>query len=398
MKNKKNRKSKAVFNIPQIVTLLILTSIFSVIMGFAIGNSSEINSLKDSDAFIDFINDYNYIKENYYEELNDKEMMQSAIEHIVGLLDANSVVIDGNLSNTLTTQLQGSFEGFGVEVANEVSTNDIVIVNVLEDTPAERAGLKSMDKIKMLDDKNVEGMDTLDFIDIVKNSEASKFVLTIIRGNEELKINITREKVVLNSVASEIYEKNNKKIGYIYVSLFAYNTDQQFQTELLKLEEEGIDSLIVDLRYNTGGHLTAVENMISEFLDKTHVIYQVQTKKETKKYYSKTDVSRNYDMVVLVNEYSASASEMFTAAMKEEYGATIIGTTTFGKGTIQEVQDSLSGDFQYKLTTKKWLTPKGTWINEKGITPDIIVELNEETPNVDTQLEKAFEELIKEHN
>lgn len=395
---KKTKKNKAIFNIQQLATLLVLTSIFSIIMGVVVGSSNnKLGIVKDNDAFSSFIVEYNKIKENYYEDLDDKEMMKKAIEHIVASLDANSVVIDDNLSNTLTTQLQGSFEGFGIEISNEIKTNDIVVVNVLEDTPASRAGLKSMDKIKMIDDKNVEGMDTIEFINMVKSSTASKFVLTIIRGDEELKLDITREKVVLTSVASEIYERNNKKIGYIYVSLFAYNTDEQFAKALTELEKEGIDALIVDLRYNTGGHLTAVENMMSEFLDKTHVIYQVQTKKETKKYYSKTDVSRNYDMVVLVNEYSASASEMFTAAMKEEYGATIIGTTTFGKGTVQEVQNSVSGDFQYKLTTKKWLTPKGNWINEKGIEPDIVVELNEENLNEDIQLEKALEEIVKRH-
>lgn len=396
--NPKKKINKAIFNIPQIALLLVSTAIFSILMGFVIGASNNsFYGVKDDEAFVDFIAEYNRIKENYYEELDDKEMMQSAIEHIVDSLDANSVVVDDNLSNTLTTQLQGSFEGFGVEISNEISTNDIIIVNVLEDTPASRAGLKALDKIKMIDDQNVLGMDTTKFIDIVKSSPASKFVLTVIRGKEELKIDITREKVVLNSVASEIYERDNKKIGYIYVSLFAYNTDAQFKDALIDLEKQGVDSLIVDLRYNTGGHLTAVENMISEFLDKNHVIYQIQTKKETIKYYSKTDVDRKYDMVVLVNEYSASASEMFTAAMKEEYGATIVGTKTFGKGTVQEVQNSISGDFQYKLTTKKWLTPKGNWINGKGITPDIIVELDQNNLENDSQLERALEEIIKKH-
>lgn len=393
---KKIKHNKAIFNIPQLLTIVILTSVFSILMGSAMTKAGTKSQVKEKDdAFSNFIAEYNKIKDNYYEEINDEEMMKNAIEYIVDSLDANSVVVDDNLSNILSTQLQGSFEGFGIEIAND-SENNIFIVNVIEDTPASRAGLNSMDKIKMIDDINVEGKTTTEFINIVKESQETEFVLTIVRNGSEQKINITRGRVVLNSVATEIYEKDNNKIGYIYVSLFAYNTDVQFEEALNKLENDGIDSLIVDLRYNTGGHLTAVENMISEFLDKSHIIYQIQTKEETRKYYSKTDEHRDYKVAVLVNEYSASASEMFAAAMKEEYGAIIIGVPTFGKGTVQEVQNSVFDEFQYKLTTKKWLTPKGEWINEVGVKPNIIVEMeNIETINEDIQLQTAINELIK---
>ena len=389
---KKNNLDKPKFNIPQTITLLVLTIFFSLLMGIAIGNSNlKLKSTNDVSAFNKFIDEYNKIKDNYYEELDDELMLKKAIEHIIDSLDVNTAVIDDSFSNSLSTQLQGSFEGFGIEILND-SNNDIIIAGIVEDTPASHAGLEVMDKIKMIDNINVEGKSTTDFSKIVKDSSSSEFVLTIERDSREHKVNIKREKITLTSVTTDIYEENNKKIGYIYVSLFAYNTSQQFHDALNYLESKKIDSLIVDLRYNTGGHLTAVENMISEFLDKTHIIYQTQTKDETIEYYSKTDDKRDYEVVVLVNEQSASAAEMFAAAMQEEYNAKIIGTPTYGKGTIQEVQESLDGDFQYKLTTKKWLTPKGKWINEVGVQPDIMVELDDDS-NGDKQLNAAIDEL-----
>ena len=174
------------------------------------------------------------------------------------------------------------------------------------------------------------------------------------------------------------------------------NTDTQFKTKLKELEKDGIDSLIIDLRGNSGGHLTAVENMISEFLDKDKVIYQMETKSKIKKYYSKGNKTKIYPIVLLVDNDSASASEMMTAALKESYGATIVGMTTYGKGTVQELQDS--NESQYKITTKKWLTPNGNWINEVGIKPDYEMELDEKyflepTDAHDNQLQKAIEIL-----
>ena len=237
-------------------------------------------------------------------------------------------------------------------------------------------------------------MTTTDFIEYVKNIESATFNLNLKRGDENLVVSVSREEVVLNSVSSDIINKDNKKIGYIYISVFAMNTDSQFKTELKKLEKDNISSLIIDLRSNSGGHLTSVESMISLFLDKTNVIYQMQDKEKVTKYYSKGNITKKYPIVVLVDNGSASASEMMAAALKESYGATIVGKTTYGKGTVQELQDNI--DTQYKITTKKWLTPNGNWINEVGIVPDVEVDLDikyfaNPTKENDSQLQKALE-------
>ena len=160
------------------------------------------------------------------------------------------------------------------------------------------------------------------------------------------------------------------------------------------LESDNINSLIVDVRGNSGGHLQAAEDITSIFLDKTHVIYQIETKEETVKYYSTSSKGKDYPVAILVDENSASASEIFAGAMKEEYKAILVGKKTYGKGTVQEVHSLGNDKIDYKITTKKWLTPKGNWIHKKGIEPDIEVELDLNS-NVDTQLEAAINALLK---
>ena len=175
-----------------------------------------------------------------------------------------------------------------------------------------------------------------------------------------------------------MFNQNDKKIGYIHISIFAMNTDTQFKEQLTKLEKDKIDSLIIDLRGNNGGHLSTVENMISMFLDKNNIIYQIENKSKITKYYSKGDKTKKYPIVVLIDSSSASASEMMAAALKESYGATLVGKTTYGKGTVQELQDNKD--------------------SQVGIKPDVEVELNKEyisnpINDNDNQLQKALEIL-----
>lgn len=171
-------------------------------------------------------------------------------------------------------------------------------------------------------------------------------------------------------------KEKGKKIGYIRIDVFALNTDEQFEENLKKLESEGMNSLIIDVRGNTGGHLSSVTNIISEFLDSSKIIYRTSTKTKEEIKYSKGNTAKEYEIILLVDGQSASASEVLASALKESYGAKLLGTKTFGKGTVQEMQEIESTGKNYKITTKKWLTPNGNWINGIGITPDYEVELN----------------------
>ena len=393
------KRNKNLFKISELFSLIIITMIVSLTFGYFLGQ--RINSTtKLSDEMKKFIKDYNEIKENYYEDINDKEILKKALESVVNSLgDPYSTVIDNSLSNSINTELKGQYSGFGIQIAN-TKDNRILIVSIIDDSPALEAGLKAGDIILKMDGESVEGKTTDEFTKLVKGSNKQTIILTLLRDNKEIDIAVTRKIVTLKSVSSKIFEQDGKKVGYIYISIFAANTDSQFKKELIDLEKKGINSLIIDVRDNTGGHLTSVENIISMFLDKKHVIYQIESKGKTTKTYSKNNDSKKYKVVMLVNENSASASEMLTAAMKEEYGSEVVGMKTFGKGTVQEVGNTSNTNLNYKITTKKWLTPKGNWINKKGIEPTIKVELSKDyiknpSEETDNQLKTAIETAIK---
>ena len=393
------KRNKNLFKISELFSLIIITMIVSLTFGYFLGQRMN-STTKLSDEMKKFINDYNEIKENYYEDINDKEILKKALESVVNSLgDPYSTVIDNSLSNSINTELKGQYSGFGIQIAN-TKDNRILIVSIIDDSPALEAGLKAGDIILKMDGESVEGKTTDEFTKLVKGSNKQTITLTLLRDNKEIDIAVTRKIVTLKSVSSKIFEQDGKKVGYIYISIFAANTDSQFKKELIDLEKKGINSLIIDVRDNTGGHLTSVENIISMFLDKKHVIYQIESKGKTTKTYSKNNDSKKYKVVMLVNENSASASEMLTAAMKEEYNSEVVGMKTFGKGTVQEVGNTSNTNLNYKITTKKWLTPKGNWINKKGIEPTIKVELSKEyiknpSEETDNQLKTAIETAIK---
>lgn len=394
-------KGHSTFTSMEVITIVIITAFVSLLMGLVISNSTNKSTEYKavSSDMQEFLDEYNDVINDYYGDVDEEKLLQTALESVINSLgDPYTGVVDTSLSNSLTTRLQGTYSGFGIEIANNTD-GDIYIVDVIENTPAEKVGLKIYDKIIAMDGTSVTDTTTTDFVKMVKENTNKVVSLKIIRDGSEMNIDITREQITLKSVSSTTYTANNKKVGYIYIKVFAANTDVQFSEALEALEKSGIDSLIIDVRDDTGGHLTAVENIISEFFDKKTVIYQIQGKTDITKYYSKGKKNKTYPIAVITNGGSASASEMLTAALKEEYGAKVIGTNTYGKGTVQEVQTTDSG-VQYKITTKKWLTPKGNWINGVGIKPDIEVELSDTyssnpTEANDNQLQTAIDTLTK---
>ncbi len=394
--------NKKQFRLSEVVILIVITLIIGFILGlsiFKVMYENDQNILSVNDEYLSkFIDNYNYIVSNYYGDLDKNDLIDSAIS---GMLDAiddpYTTYIDENDSNSFNTTLEGSFQGIGVEVVND-SDNNIVVYRVLEDSPAIRAGVQSMDIIKSIDGESLEGVSTSDFVSKVRNSEASSFNLSLLRDGKEITLRINRELVTIKSVKSEIFERNSKRIGYIYMSIFASNSYSQFKQELEQLEKNGIDSLIIDVRSNTGGHLTTAENILSLFLDSSHIIYKTEDKNGIVDSYSHGSVTKNYPIVILTNEASASASEILAAAMKEEYGAILVGKRTYGKGTVQELKTLPDGE-QYKFTTKKWLTPNGTWINGEGISVDVDVDFNKDyydnpVHENDDQLQAAIEALL----
>ena len=378
----------------------ILVVVIGILIGIGttllcIKPNYQFNGYKKVDSTIQSIIDsYNHIKTNYYKELDEEELVNGAVKGMLEAIgDPYTTYMDETLYSNFNITLNGSYEGLGIEISKQ--GDDIVIVGIFADSPATKAGLELGDIILSVDDLKSSEISTAEFSSYVRNSNKNTFKVVIKRDGEEKTFDIKREKVVLKSVTSKVIEKNNKKIGYIYMSIFAANTYNQFKENLESLEKQGIDSLIVDLRDNSGGELNSATSIISLFMDKEKVIYQIEDKNgNVTKTYSKGKKDKTYPIAVLVNNNTASASEVLTAALKDNLSAKIVGEKTYGKGTVQTVMNISTGE-QYKLTTKKWLTPNGEWINEKGIEPDVEVKLSKDKDN---QLDEAIKCLTNKES
>lgn len=387
---KQKPKEKPAFKTKEVIFLLLLTALVGLLMGGLVTYNIILKENNTDENLNQFIENYEYITNNYYGKVDKSKLIQSAIEGMLTTLDKNSSYV-GNTSSNFSIYLEGKYKGTGIQVYND-EKNNIVIYDVISNSPAEKAGLKKGDIITKIGNKDTTNMTISNFSKLVKKQTNIK--LTYKRQEKENTVKLKLEEIELESVSSKIIEKENKKIGYIKITIFANNTAKQLKTQLKSLENKNINALIIDLRDNSGGHLTAAEDILSQFLDKSHPIYQIKSKDSQEKYYSAGSKTKTYKIALLVNKNSASASEVVTAALKEQYGAYIIGEKTYGKGTVQELQ-TLSNGEQYKLTTKSWLTSKGNKVDGAGITPDYEISLDETytknpTDENDNQLQKAI--------
>ena len=397
--NEDKKKNKNVFSTLETVILVIVSLAVGMSSGLIFGNKTLIrNNYLTNDKYLnEFIKNYDYVINNYYEDVDREKIINSAISGMMESLgDPYSTYLDETQSNSFSILLEGSYEGIGISFFKDEKTGYMVISSIIKDSPAEEAGLMSGDIIKTINDKTTETMQSGDLVDLVKQSTSPSFKLQVLRGEETLDITLNRKIIKFTSVTSKTYEVDNKKVGYIYIGIFANNTYEQFKEELLKLESDGIDYLIIDVRGNTGGHLTSVDSILDLLLDNSKIKYQLEKNGKKRPVYSKGKESKKYGIVLLGDEASASASEVLISSLKENLGLTFIGKKTYGKGTVQELV-TLSDGTQYKFTTQKWLTPKGNWINDtKGIEPDILTELNPKyyetySDEDDTQLQRALQ-------
>ena len=393
-------KNKDLYNAKEVIIVMIFSIGIGFLMCFGIisifTGKNYFKVTRDLDKVIDT---YYAIVDNYYGELDKNSIIDGAVEGMISSVgDTFTTYTTTDDTETFNETINGSYEGIGCSVAT-YNDGKIVVIEVFEDSPAYISGLKVGDIITKIDDNSLEGKSGTDVSNYVKNSGKDKVVLTIIRDSEEKEITINLSKVDIPYVSGEIIEKEGKKIGYIKISLFANNSYKQFKNKLEKLEKENIDGLIIDVRDNSGGYLTSVTDICNLFLEKGKVIYQLQDESGTVKKKDTTKEKRTYDIAVLINRSSASASEILASAIKESYKGLVVGESSYGKGTVQQTKKLLDGSM-IKYTTQKWLTPNGNFINEIGVTPTNEVILSEDyykTPSIETdnQLQEALNLLTK---
>ena len=374
---KENKKQKS-FSTSETILLVLMASLVSYFIGHILVFDKDKSVVVRKDPFIsEFERNYNYIIDNYYDKIDRQSLINSAISGMLESLDdPYSVYIDEDSSDNFNITLNGSYQGIGVQIVKDDNTGYILVTGVFKDSPSSKAGLKAGDYIISVNNLKSKETDASGFSKYVRESNDKEFNMHILRGTEELDLKVVRENVVIASVTSEVFERNNKKVGYIYIGIFASNTDDQFKTEYYKLKEQNIDSLIIDVRDNTGGHLTAVDGILDLFVDKNHVKYEFYQNGVTTKVRGKNNTADKLNIVLIGNENSASASEVLISSLKDNLNSILIGKKTYGKGTVQELVNLSDGN-QYKITVKKWLTPSGKWINDtKGIVPDLEVELD----------------------
>lgn len=395
----KMKKNKLKFNLSEVIIIVIIAIMLGALIGGAITyNKENVMISKIPKELEEFVNTYNNINQNYYKKVDKKKIIDSAIEGMINSLDdPYSTYMNETDTESFNQTIDGKYTGIGVSITNNGTY--VEIVSLFDNSPAKKAGIKVGDKIISINNKNVKGKSTEDILKLVKNKNNSNISIKVLRGDKKITFKVKQSDVDIPSVTSKIIEKDSKKVGYISVGIFASNTYKQFNKELKEIESKKIDSLIIDVRSNPGGHLDQVTKVLELFLDKSKILYQIKTQNNVQKIYSTTKEKRNYNIVILINKSSASASEIMASAIKESYKGKVVGVNSYGKGTVQKAYE-LSDGTSLKYTTQKWLTSKGEWINKKGIEPDEYVELSDEyknnpTDENDNQLQKALEIITK---
>ena len=398
--NDNKNKERELYTSKEVIIVMIFSIGIGILMCFGgisiITGKNYLAVTKDLKKVVDT---YYAIVDNYYGELDRDKLIDGAVEGMISSVgDTFTSYSDTDSTSSFDETINGSYEGIGCTVAT-LEDGTISVIDMFEDSPSYKAGLKVGDIILKVDGESYEGKNSNDISNYIKNSGKSKVVLTVKRNNEEKDISINLSKVEIPHVSGKVIEQDSKKVGYIKISLFASNSYKQFKNKLGELEKSNIDDLIIDVRDNSGGYLSSVTDICNLFLDKGKVIYQLEDSKGKVKKKDTTKEKRKYDIVVLINGGSASASEILASAIKESYGGDIVGTNSYGKGTVQQTKKLLDGSM-IKYTTQKWLTPDGNSINGVGVTPTKVVELNEEyfnnpTTENDNQLQEAIKLILE---
>lgn len=378
-KKKGNVKEKFVKKRYNLLTMIIVALFTAVIGGggvFFVMNR-QVTQLKSANQAMGKISAvYNALYFNYYKDISEKTLVNGALNGMVNALgDPFTEYMNASESQNLSDSISGSFGGIGTQV--QKSGSNLKIMAPISGTPADKAGLKANDIIEKINGKSTKNMSLSDAVTLMRGKVGTKVTITIKRGDTTFTKTLTRAKIPVKTVEGKLSDEDNK-IGYITVSSFSENTASEFEKTVKSLRKKGATSFIIDVRNNPGGLMDQALKMSSMFVENGKTILQVAGRDgKPTVYKASSELDNNFKVkeksIVLINGGSASAAEIFAAALKQSANVTLVGTKSYGKGTVQNTLP-FKDKTELKLTIAKWLTPDGTWIHKKGIKPDITAD------------------------
>lgn len=384
--------------------VVVITTITSVVMCLLGGiliykhlGGVNYSLLGTDDSLKEFITVYNNLLDKYYDSLDNRALIDGAIDGMYKMVgDPYTTYLDSSSTENLNDSLTGEYNGIGIKFEDR-GVGQFYVTKVYDNSSASRVGIEVGDKIISINNIDVSSKTSNEVKTMIKSS-GSNVSITIKRGETNYNYNVEVQNLLVPAVSSEIIQKDGHNIGYIKLTIFNDSADVQFTNALTDLENKHIESLIIDLRGNTGGYLQVAKNIAEMFINKGNIIYSLENKDGKKDYKDETNESRSYKIALVTDKESASASEILAAALKYSYGATIVGEKTYGKGKVQE-KSSLTDGTTIKYTTAKWLTPNGDCIDGTGLIPDTLISLdkwalNEDDITTDNQVMKAVEQLV----
>ena len=339
------------------------------------------------------------IKKDYVDDIDQAEMLDSAINGVLQSLDPYSAYMSPELFKEMQTDTSGEFGGLGIEIGMEAGV--VKVISPIDGTPADEAGIKAGDYIVKIGNKQVQGKSLMEAVKLMRGPIGTSVDLTVRRKNvkKPLKFKITRKTIEVKSVSSEIVSKKNN-IAYLRLKSFNENSDNQFLKSIKSFEKNSkIKGYIIDLRNNPGGLLTQAINITDFFLDDGEIVSTKGRKiSETRKFFARRgDEIKGKPIVVLINNGSASASEIFAGALKDHKRAVILGENSYGKGSVQSIIPLKNGGGM-RLTISKYYLPSGKSISEVGVTPDILVEEVSDDFKINSKKDNQLDYAIKLFN
>ena len=353
--------------------------------------SAEIDIYKKIDLFGEVLEKIN---EEYVDEINQSESMDSAINGLLQSLDPYSAYMSPEIFNEMQTETSGEFGGLGIEVGMELGV--VKVISPIDDTPASRAGIKAGDYIVKIEDTQVQGKSLSEAVDLMRGPVGSSIELIVRRkgAKKALTFNIVREIIEIQSVKSDLLENN---IGYIRLTQFNENSSEQIENKIKDLQKnQNVNSYILDLRNNPGGLLSQAIRISDLFLDNGEIVSTKSRKaSENRKWFAKKgDLTAGKTLVVLINYGSASASEIVAGALKDHKRAILLGENSYGKGSVQSIIP-LKNKGAIRLTVAKYYLPSGKSISEVGVSPDIEVDEKGEEFKIKTETDNQLNYAIK---